>query len=1265
MKRYRFLLYIFFSAVLLAIFIFGTRPGLVLVVKGVTSLSGGSLTVDSVQGRLAGSYTLGGIALKTAEADVDIETFHWAWQPLALLKGQLAVTSTKAAKIFVTLKDSKSDEKQEAENSKPPAIFLPVSLQLGELFLEDIRIVDTDGSIVFQLYTLNASLNYKDGLAVVDSFQVDGPEVGLTVHGNAERQNEWTLDLMGTWRLAGYGFHPSEGTFSLAGPVDTLGVNVALNDPGEIQVAGVVKDLLGDATWTADVDAKNINLETWILYCPEIILESVHGEMSGDFGHYRGLVKANGFWGVADELHLVSDIDGDGLGIVFSSLRIDRKDSSAVATGGSISWEKLFSWVADLDVKDFDLDMFFPGFDGRMSSQFHSVGDVTEQGLVASFDLRNMDGHFAGYDWSATGSIGLTDEKVFTQDLRINSDSVGGLALVREAELSWLEALSWKGDVDFDHFDPGFLHPEAAGDISGNISSTLDWDKELPTGELHISGLSGTMRGSKLSGGGSLAFDGTSLNTTGLVLTLGKSQLQVSGEVEESLGLQFSLSSPDLSDLGEGLQGTLKVKGQVSGTKNAPDINVTLAGNNLQSGNEKIKTVSGHFNTSLGTAGTIDAGLVVEDSLIQGINLQEVDVDLSGTSLNHKLQAQVSGPDGELRFLAGGMYKEGWQGKLSELTLKTKRYGAWQQLDSAPLDFSPESMSVKSFCLVDVEPGDSGSVCLFAKLDRGEKKRWSVEAVLTDFMLKQFSEMDLGLPPVTGILKANLSANGDGRGIHSASAYAELPAFDTLLKVTDDEFIPVRLRDSLLHANLEDQQLMFDFSFAADKGGSLKLAGQVQGIGQFDVPLAACAIEGKLTLDRYYLSSLAAFTGFGLEPTGWISSSFDIGGTFAQPEVDGELAIQEGGLELAYQGITLDGVVVAIESKDSGAVIRAKAQSGGGSLNVNGFVARAEDGVEATLQLGGEDFLLVNLPEYSLRMSPDAEVKINKNRGQLRGRVKVPSGLIAPEELSGAVKVSEDVVYLGEEKVHGQKGFPFFLDLDVLLGDDVRVEGYGLEGRLGGKLNVKITPADFITARGELDLLDSTFSFYGRSLDIARGRMLFTGGPIDNPGVDIRAQKVITAETARDDEYTVGVDISGLVQDLRFHLFSDPYMEDTDILSQMVVGHSFATSSEEEGNLLQSAAMSLGLAGGSKLMKGIGDLILIDDLHLEGSTRAEDVSLVVGKRITEDLYIGYDMNMFSQLGQFRVRYNLDRGFYVETRSSSESTGADLIYTFEK
>jgi translocation and assembly module TamB len=204
-----------------------------------------------------------------------------------------------------------------------------------------------------------------------------------------------------------------------------------------------------------------------------------------------------------------------------------------------------------------------------------------------------------------------------------------------------------------------------------------------------------------------------------------------------------------------------------------------------------------------------------------------------------------------------------------------------------------------------------------------------------------------------------------------------------------------------------------------------------------------------------------------------------------------------------------------------------------------------------------------------------------------------------------------------------------------------------------------------LAGRGELDLVEGTFTIYGRSLKIERGRVLFTGGPIDNPGVDVRAQVKVSDEEARGEGYTVGVDISGLVQDLQYHLFSDPFMEDTEILSLMIVGHSLANSTQSEGNILEAAAVMLGVKGSSGFVKGIGNLLQLDDLHLEGSSTKEDMSLVLGKRVTKYLYIGYDLNMFNQLGQFRVRYDLTRGFSVETTSSSESTGADLIYTFER
>jgi len=36
---------------------------------------------------------------------------------------------------------------------------------------------------------------------------------------------------------------------------------------------------------------------------------------------------------------------------------------------------------------------------------------------------------------------------------------------------------------------------------------------------------------------------------------------------------------------------------------------------------------------------------------------------------------------------------------------------------------------------------------------------------------------------------------------------------------------------------------------------------------------------------------------------------------------------------------------------------------------------------------------------------------------------------------------------------------------------------------------------------------EGKYTAYGRKLDIERGRLIFTGGPIDNPGIDLRAIK--------------------------------------------------------------------------------------------------------------------------------------------------------------
>src|SRR5688500_14235662 len=78
----------------------------------------------------------------------------------------------------------------------------------------------------------------------------------------------------------------------------------------------------------------------------------------------------------------------------------------------------------------------------------------------------------------------------------------------------------------------------------------------------------------------------------------------------------------------------------------------------------------------------------------------------------------------------------------------------------------------------------------------------------------------------------------------------------------------------------------------------------------------------------------------------------------------------------------------------------------------------------------------------------------------------------------------------------------------VVLGEDVTLRAMGLRTELEGSLLVVDHPGQPApTASGELRLEEGTFRAYGQDLTIERGRLFFAGGPISNPGIDLRAYR--------------------------------------------------------------------------------------------------------------------------------------------------------------
>jgi translocation and assembly module TamB len=195
-----------------------------------------------------------------------------------------------------------------------------------------------------------------------------------------------------------------------------------------------------------------------------------------------------------------------------------------------------------------------------------------------------------------------------------------------------------------------------------------------------------------------------------------------------------------------------------------------------------------------------------------------------------------------------------------------------------------------------------------------------------------------------------------------------------------------------------------------------------------------------------------------------------------------------------------------------------------------------------------------------------------------------------------------------------------------------------------------------------LTVHDGIYVLRDRALDITRGNFSFLGGSLDNPGIHMLAQR-------KSNQKTVGVQVSGTLDDMEVKLFSDPPMAEGEILTALLSGRSYSGSKHQVSTTVKEATDGVGFKRGGdflgNLIAGLEGQFPLDDIYVESGAGASDVSLIVGKELFEDLYISYGYDPFKAAGIFKARYDLWRRFSVETEVGAEQTGADLLWSIEK
>ena len=632
-----------------------------------------------------------------------------------------------------------------------------------------------------------------------------------------------------------------------------------------------------------------------------------------------------------------------------------------------------------------------------------------------------------------------------------------------------------------------------------------------------------------------------------------------------------------------------------------------------------------------------------------------------GTLQHQQAQLFVNSPAATLAMTLGGEYRQQiWHGSLERIDLDIPMAGHWQLAAPAAISITQAAAQLQEFCLQQ----DHARLCAAANASAAND--WQLRTSARQLPLSLFEAWLPSGSALSGKLDAQGRLGATPTSPVSGEVEIKLQAgvISPATLGTNTPTAHIAYHGGELKASLDAQSLNANVHIELADGG-------VQGALRIEraalpAPLGGGettrddALAGQLQGDIRDLSLLPAFIP-GIEHTeGHLFSTLSIAGSWDRPRVSGELRLENGSATIPSLGLNPEGIDVVIRGDEQGRLhVDAQLRSKDGSLNLGGEIQYVRpQGWNIQARLNGERAEIVNTPEYHILASPDIKLSVKGHRIDLTGELFIPEANLRPRDVSGAVSASDDVVIVNAEgAAPPQERWQIYTNLRIRLGNFVKFSGYGLRGLLNGDFIISDEPQRPTVARGELSVVNGEYRAYGQKLTIDRGRLLFFGGPVDNPGLDIRAVRKVQTVTA-------GIMVRGTLKAPQVKLFSEPAMAETDALSYLLTGQPMNQATSTQGQQMYGAALSLGLAGSGLLASQIGQRFGIDQLTVESGGSFGTGALVIRHYLSPKLYISYGVGLVERLNIFLMRYQISRIWALEAESGTQS-GADLVYTLEK
>lgn len=899
---------------------------------------------------------------------------------------------------------------------------------------------------------------------------------------------------------------------------------------------------------------------------------------------------------------------------------------------------------------------------GNVTTPFHKV-------LAISGELHHQDAKLDIKQFNAKGELGSID--------------VTG-------ELDYATAINWKAKVLLDNLKLQEITlpetaktPESTPNKDTKTPST-NTDKAMPatassslpnsliSGQLQTTGrlldkqwqvaltdtqLSGSLQGYPFDITADVSInDKLYISAKGVNAKVLGSTLTLAGETNKTWNIEGKLQVPDFGLWLPQASGQLQADINVTGDEKHPQLELTAQLVDLVHQNIKLResTLKAYYKP-------LDAhefALSLKSKALQlgSQNLDTVTFGSKGDIQNQKLTLSATGDLGlELGVTSQyDMKKSRLQAQVNKINLATP-VGRWE-IDKDILvawDQNTTKGNVSPFCLVN----PNSKICLDNQISLGKKG---------EVQLSYAGNLGKLLAPV---LPSNM--DWDGRSsllANFAWTAGRKPTanidfnFDPgsiKLKRAKNREVTIKYQQLALKANLDAKRLMSSINFESQDVASWQ--------SELTVNVTPDrALSGYANIKQINLQPLGEFFPQLNTLEGLLTSKLNFAGTLDAPEVSGNVSLTQGALALTANPTLINKIDLSMDLGGQQASLKGRWMMGNGLGRITGQMRWPQGLFSGELAVKGDKLAVIQPPLALLDVSPDLTIAFSSQQLEVKGVVDVPSGNIKIVQLAeGGVALSEDVVFNDSIAAAQPKASPYAIvaDLNINVGNDLKIDGMGLKGKLQGTLKLQQQAFRPPLLFGDIKVKQGNYKFMGQTLKIRTGEVQFVGPP-SVPNLNIEAIREIKSE-----DLVAGVRVTGTPTRPVVTLFSNPAKEQAEILSYIIKGSGFnSTNNEQNNSLMMGAALGLSAqVGGGGAINNIGNTAagIIEEFgfsNVQLDTNDEGRVAISGF-IGDNLMVKYGVGVFNPGYEMTVRYYLLSQLYLETVSGTLGQSLDIYYNF--